>query len=232
MPQRSCAYQSAFLDIAFVTHRSASRTTAPSSGCGGCCRMRRRSCLTARCTWTCTRCRRRSRRHRRGTTPSAPRSSTQVSDVEKPRVSTLPNLCVGIQHRWMRLSACQCQWLRAGWQGSKTVPQRAAAPAPSVAHVQLRFTVTSAGYRVSGTHANPLGIKTDAPWDVIWDVMRAWVADHPVKAQVRALLRQRIMCLTLSPPGHDEAVSRMPAWRATTSRHRLGGWCIPNAVMS
>ena len=41
------------------------------------------------------------------------------------------------------------------------------------------------GYRVSGTHANPLGMKTDAPWDVIWDVMRAWVADHPVKKQVR-----------------------------------------------
>ena len=41
------------------------------------------------------------------------------------------------------------------------------------------------GYRVSGTHANPLGMKTDAPWDVIWDIMRAWVADHPVKKQVQ-----------------------------------------------
>jgi tRNA G26 N,N-dimethylase Trm1 len=43
----------------------------------------------------------------------------------------------------------------------------------------------AAGYRVSGTHANPLGMKTDAPWDVIWDIMRAWVADHPVKKQVQ-----------------------------------------------
>lgn len=34
---------------------------------------------------------------------------------------------------------------------------------------------------VSGTHANPLGIKTDAPWEAIWDVMRCWVKDHPVK---------------------------------------------------
>lgn len=37
---------------------------------------------------------------------------------------------------------------------------------------------------MSGTHANPLGMKTDAPWDVIWDIMRAWVVDHPVKKQV------------------------------------------------
>lgn len=93
--RRSCQYQNALIDIACVTHRSASRTTAPSSGCGGCCRTRRRSCLTARCTWTCTRCRRRSRRRRRGTTPSAPRSSMQVSDVHMPRVSTLPKLVRG-----------------------------------------------------------------------------------------------------------------------------------------
>ena len=37
---------------------------------------------------------------------------------------------------------------------------------------------------MSGTHCNPLAVKTDAPWDVIWDIMRAWVADHPVKPQV------------------------------------------------
>lgn len=38
-----------------------------------------------------------------------------------------------------------------------------------------------AGYRVSGTHANPLGLKTDAPPEVFWDVMRCWVAEHPTK---------------------------------------------------
>jgi hypothetical protein len=32
-----------------------------------------------------------------------------------------------------------------------------------------------AGYRVSSTHATPLAVKTDAPPEVIWDVMRAWV---------------------------------------------------------
>lgn len=32
-----------------------------------------------------------------------------------------------------------------------------------------------AGYRVSSTHAKALGVKTDAPPEVIWDVMRAWI---------------------------------------------------------
>ena len=38
-----------------------------------------------------------------------------------------------------------------------------------------------AGYRVSSTHANPLGVKTDAPFSAVWDIIRCWVQDHPVK---------------------------------------------------
>lgn len=41
--------------------------------------------------------------------------------------------------------------------------------------VMFRSAVINAGYRVSGTHVNPLGLKTDAPMDVIWDIMRCWV---------------------------------------------------------
>ena len=37
------------------------------------------------------------------------------------------------------------------------------------------------GFRVSSTHANPLGVKTDAPFSAIWDIIRCWVQDHPVK---------------------------------------------------
>ncbi|GKU97416.1 hypothetical protein SLEP1_g10564 [Rubroshorea leprosula] len=43
--------------------------------------------------------------------------------------------------------------------------------------------VINAGYHISGTHVNPLGLKSDAPMDVIWDIMRCWVKNHPVKAQ-------------------------------------------------
>lgn len=45
----------------------------------------------------------------------------------------------------------------------------------------FRSAVVNAGYRISGTHANPLGLKTDAPMEILWDIMRCWVKDHPVK---------------------------------------------------
>ncbi|XP_074379991.1 tRNA (guanine(26)-N(2))-dimethyltransferase 2-like [Apium graveolens] len=49
--------------------------------------------------------------------------------------------------------------------------------------VIFRSAVINAGYRISGTHVNPLGLKSDAPMDVIWDIMRCWIKNHPVKAQ-------------------------------------------------
>ncbi|KAF5791909.1 putative tRNA (guanine(26)-N(2))-dimethyltransferase [Helianthus annuus] len=49
--------------------------------------------------------------------------------------------------------------------------------------VIFRSAVINAGYRISGTHVNPLGLKSDAPMDVIWDIMRCWVKNHPVKEQ-------------------------------------------------
>ncbi|KAM0026280.1 putative tRNA (guanine(26)-N(2))-dimethyltransferase [Helianthus debilis subsp. tardiflorus] len=44
---------------------------------------------------------------------------------------------------------------------------------PSV--VVFRSAVINAGYRISGTHVNPLGLKSDAHMDVIWNIMRCWV---------------------------------------------------------
>nr|BAD43176.1 hypothetical protein [Arabidopsis thaliana]BAD43211.1 hypothetical protein [Arabidopsis thaliana] len=52
---------------------------------------------------------------------------------------------------------------------------------PSAA--MFRSAVINANYRISGTHVNPLGMKTDAPMEVIWDIMRCWVKNHPIKAQ-------------------------------------------------
>lgn len=43
--------------------------------------------------------------------------------------------------------------------------------------IMFRSAVINAGYRISGTHVNPLGLKSDAPMDVIWDIMRCWVRD-------------------------------------------------------
>ncbi|KAL4859544.1 putative tRNA (guanine(26)-N(2))-dimethyltransferase 2 [Chlorella vulgaris] len=66
----------------------------------------------------------------------------------------------------------------------KTMPPRANV---------FRSALVNAGYRVSGTHANPLGIKTDAPWDVVWDVMRCWVRDHPGKAPAAGSSAEKIL---------------------------------------
>jgi tRNA (guanine26-N2/guanine27-N2)-dimethyltransferase len=38
----------------------------------------------------------------------------------------------------------------------------------------FRSALLNAGYRVSGSHANPLAVKTDAPPEVVWDVLRCW----------------------------------------------------------
>ncbi len=48
-------------------------------------------------------------------------------------------------------------------------------------HGVFKSALINAGYRASPTHCTPLGVKTDAPWHVVWDILRCWVKDHPVK---------------------------------------------------
>jgi tRNA (guanine26-N2/guanine27-N2)-dimethyltransferase len=45
----------------------------------------------------------------------------------------------------------------------------------------FRSALINAGFRVSGSHANPLALKTDAPPEVVWDILRCWIQQHPVK---------------------------------------------------
>ncbi|KAK3139452.1 hypothetical protein QOZ80_5AG0383500 [Eleusine coracana subsp. coracana] len=45
----------------------------------------------------------------------------------------------------------------------------------------LYSAIRNAGYQISGSHVDPLALKTDAPVSVIWDIMRCWVKLHPVK---------------------------------------------------
>ena len=46
--------------------------------------------------------------------------------------------------------------------------------------VQFRSALLNAGYRVSLSHANKHALKTDAPNEFIWDMMRAWEKVNPV----------------------------------------------------
>ena len=46
----------------------------------------------------------------------------------------------------------------------------------------LRGALRHLGYRVTRSHTKPGSIKTDAPWSVVWEVMREWVKQKaPVK---------------------------------------------------
>ena len=45
----------------------------------------------------------------------------------------------------------------------------------------FKAAIVNAGYKVSGYHKEPGAIKTDAPGHVIWDIMRAWVDQNPLK---------------------------------------------------
>jgi tRNA (guanine26-N2/guanine27-N2)-dimethyltransferase len=42
----------------------------------------------------------------------------------------------------------------------------------------IRGAIRYLGYRVTRSHCQPGSIKTDAPWTVIWEIMREWVRQH------------------------------------------------------
>ncbi|CAK1542375.1 unnamed protein product [Leptosia nina] len=47
--------------------------------------------------------------------------------------------------------------------------------------LQLRSAILNAGYQVSFSHASKLSIKTNAPAQLIWDIIRTWEKTHPIK---------------------------------------------------
>lgn len=47
---------------------------------------------------------------------------------------------------------------------------------------EFRGAIRSIGYRSTRSHAKPNSIRTDAPWAVVWEVMREWVRQYaPLK---------------------------------------------------
>jgi tRNA (guanine26-N2/guanine27-N2)-dimethyltransferase len=42
----------------------------------------------------------------------------------------------------------------------------------------IRGAIRGLGYRVTRSHCQPGSIKTNAPWTVIWEIMREWVRQH------------------------------------------------------
>ncbi|KAI1446407.1 dimethylguanosine tRNA methyltransferase [Annulohypoxylon stygium] len=44
----------------------------------------------------------------------------------------------------------------------------------------FRGALRHLGYHVTRSHCKPGSLKTDAPWSVLWDIMREWVRQHPI----------------------------------------------------
>lgn len=47
----------------------------------------------------------------------------------------------------------------------------------------FRGALKGLGYEVARSHCKPTSIKTDAPWGVVWEVMRRWVETRPIKEE-------------------------------------------------
>ncbi|XP_014671050.1 PREDICTED: tRNA (guanine(26)-N(2))-dimethyltransferase-like [Priapulus caudatus] len=59
-------------------------------------------------------------------------------------------------------------------------------PAPKI--IKVRSALLHAGFRVSGSHCNQGAIKTDAPSDTIWDIVRCLAREEgkPIKPKLRS----------------------------------------------
>eukprot|EP00040_Diaphanoeca_grandis_P030791 m.182775 g.182775 ORF g.182775 m.182775 type:complete len:606 (+) comp32132_c0_seq1:92-1909(+) len=47
--------------------------------------------------------------------------------------------------------------------------------------LEMRSAIMNLGFKVSSSHANKDALKTNAPPDAMWDILRSWVKLHPVK---------------------------------------------------
>lgn len=48
---------------------------------------------------------------------------------------------------------------------------------------RILSAIVNAGYEVSGSHTGPRSIKTNAPASFMWDVMRAWILEKPIREE-------------------------------------------------
>ncbi|GFT82661.1 hypothetical protein NPIL_177331 [Nephila pilipes] len=80
---------------------------------------------------------------------------------------------------------------------------------------EIRSAILNAGYEVSFSHASSTSIKTNAPPNVIWDIMRAWVKLHPGKKTLQLEPSKTIMSkessieVSFEPHPNAEPLSRL-----------------------
>lgn len=91
--------------------------------------------------------------------------------------------------------------------------------------LKMRSAILHEGYRVSISHACKNSLKTDAPIEVLWDILRFWAKSHPVNSSrfhegtaLKVILSKeptKVYDLhkihpDANPPSRKEALSRFP----------------------
>ncbi|KAM4887682.1 tRNA (guanine(26)-N(2))-dimethyltransferase isoform 2-T2 [Thomomys bottae] len=67
--------------------------------------------------------------------------------------------------------------------------------------LQLRSALLHAGFRVSLSHACKNAVKTDAPASAVWDIMRCWEKEYPVKRERLSETSPAFRILSVEPRG-------------------------------
>lgn len=76
---------------------------------------------------------------------------------------------------------------------------------------QIQGAIRHAGYEASQFHKVPDAIKTTAPNDVIWDIMRCWVKKHPINKKREAQETPGCRILAEEPKFEANFNSKRPA---------------------
>lgn len=86
----------------------------------------------------------------------------------------------------------------------------------------IRGALMGLGYRACRSHCKPTSLKTDAPWSVIWEIMRRWVQQKPIKDGV---LTDKTAGYRILRLGDDESSPRekIRGEQATSEAERLKG---------
>lgn len=61
--------------------------------------------------------------------------------------------------------------------------------------VTIGNALMNAGYRVSNTHCNPSGFKTDAPPEIVWDILRCWARKVGTKSKEPESYQAKILAV-------------------------------------
>jgi tRNA (guanine26-N2/guanine27-N2)-dimethyltransferase len=95
----------------------------------------------------------------------------------------------------------------------------------AIPQMKLRSVLLTEGYKVSLSHACKNSLKTNAPMNVIWDILRSWVKKHPInptrmhdQSPLTTILAKEPtkeydfnkMHPDANPPSRQEALARYP----------------------